>query len=82
MPTAKSVGAPEQVWIGVTVGIWPVQAFINEEQAMKWSAESDLDAMRYIIGPIRIAGSTVVRRAEVVPETYGWVTSPAEEETS
>lgn len=32
---------PEEIWIGITRGKWPIQAFINSDQAARWLGEDE-----------------------------------------
>lgn len=38
---------PEEMWLGVNIGQWPVQAFINEGHLMTWLGEKTGETQSY-----------------------------------
>lgn len=74
--TAEGAGFPEQVWLGIKRGEWPVEAFNDEEMAKRWSAQGGngmtSERIRYVVGPIDVDPDLPARRAVKVPETTAW----------
>lgn len=65
---------PEIVWMGVTIGQWPIETFSSEGQARDWAAKApwvapaqDYEARR--IWSVAIPADTVVYKAMTIPAT-------------
>lgn len=61
---------PEELWLGVCIGQWPVQAFINEGHLMGWLGEKGQETQSYPrrAWKVRIE---VIEEVEIVkPEPY------------
>ena len=56
---------PEEVWLGVEIGCWPIQAFPSQEMAARWSAEGKPDTPMQVGDRRRIFRVTVPADVEV-----------------
>lgn len=71
--TAERVGFPEEVWLGMMSGEWPVRAFPKEYMARSWAAGSSTHSgVRYVIGPISVDPALAAYRAVTIPATTVW----------
>lgn len=55
---------PEEIYIGVTEGLWPIEAWTNERQAAYWAGKQDQEGRRRRVFKVRLAD---VREMEYVP---------------
>lgn len=67
--TAKQATFPQQVWLGIIKGQWPLKAWHVESQAQAWAAENP---SRYVLGPIDLDLDVEVRKAHFVPSMAIW----------
>lgn len=70
--TAKRADFPQQVWLGMVSGQWPLKAWHIEGQAVAWAAEGNENQPRYVLGPIDLDLSVEVRKAHVKPAAAQW----------
>lgn len=57
---------PEDAWMGVVIGEWPLYAFTSKDQAARWACESD----RRRVWPVTIPADVPVSKGVVVPSTH------------
>ena len=62
---------PEQIWLGMVRGEWPVHAFADQAQAVSWARHTELNnrVTCYIVGPVDVPQDAEVRRIRIVPES-------------
>jgi len=61
---------PEQVWLGMVRGEWPVHAFADQAQAVSWAKHTEArNQTCYIVGPVDVPQDAEVRRIQVIPES-------------
>lgn len=74
--TAENTGFPEEVWLGIKRGEWPVEAFPNEDMARRWASHggsgNSNERLRYVVGPVQVPRDLPARRARIVPESTLW----------
>lgn len=70
--TAKRADFPQQVWLGIVNGQWPLKAWHIEAQAQAWAAEANETQPRYVLGPIDLDLDVEVRKAHFVPSMAIW----------
>jgi hypothetical protein len=63
----NGVTVPEQVWLGMEKGRWPVQCFPDKEMALRWAAKETQEIPRVIFGPVDIPLEVPMYKAEIVP---------------
>jgi hypothetical protein len=66
---------PEIVWMGKTIGQWPITVFGGEEQAKTWASEAPWNPTSQVyesrrIWSVAIPADTVTYSAEKVPATF------------
>lgn len=60
---------PEIVWMGISIGEWPIQTFNSIEQAQRWAAEQQYGDRERRIWSVAIPADTVTFSVETVPAT-------------
>ena len=74
--TAETSGFPEQVWLGMKRGEWPVEAFPSEDMAQRWASQGGSghsnERIRYVVGPVSVPRDLPARRARTVPASTQW----------
>lgn len=73
-PIRRPYWLPEEVWLGVEVGRWPIQAFSMQDMATRWAAEGKQDTPiqagdRRRIFRVSIPADVEAFEAEHVPAT-------------
>lgn len=62
---------PDQVWLGMIRGQWPVMAFTDEQMAARWAAgETNANRIAFVIGPVPIPPDLTPRAAKMVPAKF------------
>jgi hypothetical protein len=73
-PKRRPHWLPEEIWLGIEVGKWPVQAFPSQDMAARWAAEGKQDTPiqvgdRRRIFRVSIPADTETFEAEKIPAT-------------
>ena len=55
---------PEEIYIGVTDGLWPIEAWTNEGHATYWAGKQGQEGRRRHVFKVRLAD---IREMEYVP---------------
>jgi hypothetical protein len=61
------------VWMGITIGQWPIRAFGSEEEAKNWASDLKWESGAYEqrrIWAVAIPADTVTFSAEKIPARY------------
>lgn len=73
-PSRRPHWLPEEVWLGIEIGKWPIQAFPSEQMAARWAADGEPDTPvksgdRRRIFMVKIPTATEIFEVEKVPAT-------------
>lgn len=73
-PPRRPHWMPEQVWLGVEVGRWPIRAFGTRDEAARWAAQGKQDTPiasgdRRRIFPVAIPADTQAFESESIPSS-------------